>query len=38
MGGRWVCDPERMIATPESDAEFKARVEAERKAQKHTWL
>ena len=27
-----------MIATPESDAEFKARVEAERKAQKHTWL
>ena len=38
MGGRWVCDPERMIATPESDAEFKSRVEAERKAQKHTWL
>ena len=40
LGGRWVCDPERMIATPESDAEFKARVEQERRAARgaHGWL
>ena len=40
LGGRWVCDPERMIATPESDAEFKARVEQERRASRgaHGWL
>ena len=40
LGGRWVCDPERMIATPESDAEFKARVEQERKTTRgsHDWL
>ena len=35
-----MCDPERMIATPESDAEFKARVEQERRAARgaHGWL
>ena len=40
LGGRWVCDPERMIATFESDAEFKARVEQERKTTRgsHDWL